>query len=269
METIKAAICQIKPAYDKEKNILHGISLIEDAAQNGAILITLPEIFYYPYELLALRRVADKDNSTLERLQETADKLNIFLCTGSLAVKRDNGIQNTSYLIDPSGKILLEYSKSHLFDVKFKELHVKESLIFTPGSEVKVAATPIGNISINICYDIRFPELARTCTLQGAEILIVPAAFNTVTGPPHWHAVFRARAIENQIFILAASQARVENAQYLAYGHSMVVDPWGKIIVEAGEGEEIIYAELDSNTLTDTRKRMPLLEQRNPSIYKI
>lgn len=269
MRNVKAAICQIKPGYDKEKNITHALYLIEEAAQNGAGLITLPEIFYYPYELLALRRVADKDNSTLERLQETADKLNILLCTGSLAVKRDNGIQNTSYLIDPSGKILIEYSKSHLFDVKFKDLHVKESLIFTPGSEAKVAATPIGNISINICYDIRFPELARTCTLKGAEIIIVPAAFNTVTGPPHWHVIFRARAIENQVFILAASQARVENSQYIAYGHSLVVDPWGTILVEAGEGEEIIYAELDSGTLTDTRNRMPLLKQRNPDLYQL
>ncbi|MFC1476679.1 nitrilase-related carbon-nitrogen hydrolase, partial [Fibrobacterota bacterium] len=198
-----------------------------------------------------------------------ADWLNIFLCTGSLAVKKDNGIQNTSYLIDPSGEILLEYSKSHLFDVKFRELHVKESAIFTPGSNVTIADTSIGKISINICYDIRFPELARTCTLQGTEILIVPAAFNTVTGPPHWHTIFRSRAIENQIFILAASQARVENAQYLAYGHSMFIDPWGTIIAEAGEGEEIIYAELDPDTLTDTRKRMPLLGQRNPSVYKL
>ena len=269
MESIKAAICQIKPGFDKEKNISHALSLIKTASQNNAKLITLPEIFYYPYELLALRQVADKDNSTLERLQETAKKLNIFLCTGSLAVKDENGIQNTSYLIGTSGDVLLEYSKSHLFDVKFKELHVKESAIFTPGSDVAVVSTPVGNISINICYDIRFPELARTCTLQGTEILIVPAAFNTVTGPPHWHAIFRARAIENQIFILAASQARVENAQYLAYGHSMVVDPWGTILAEAGIGEEIIYAKLDSAVLTDTRKRMPLLEQRNPAVYKL
>jgi predicted amidohydrolase len=271
MELIKAAVIQNKPDYDKEANISHALSLIEEAVQKGAKLITLPEIFFYPYELLALRRVADTDSSTLEQLQQAALKHKIFLCTGSLAVKEKDSknIRNTAYLIDSSGEVLLEYSKSHLFDVKFKELHVRESAIFTPGNETKVVKTSIGTISILICYDIRFPELARTCVLKGAEIIIVPAAFNTVTGPPHWQALFQARAIENQVFILAASQARVDKSQYQAYGHSLIVDPWGTIKAEAGIGEEIIYTELDPHVLNDTRKRLPLLKQRRPDLYKV
>jgi len=267
METFKSAICQLKPVYDKEQNIVTAISMIEEATRNGAQLITLPEIFYYPYELLALRRIADKDNATLQRLQAEALKSNIYLCTGSLAVKTEDGIRNTAYLIAPSGEILLQYSKIHLFDVAFDGLRVRESVIFTPGNQVAVAKTPLGTMGIIICYDVRFPELARKCALLGAEILIVPAAFNTITGPAHWHTLFRARAIENQVFVLAASQARVAESIYQAYGHSLIVDPWGTVISEAGEEERIIYAELDARVLIDTRKRMPLMEQRKPEIY--
>ncbi len=257
MDTIKVAICQNKPLQDKEANITHALSLIENAAQNGALLVSLPEIFYYPYELLALRRIADSDNSTLQQLQNKAAKCGIYLCTGSLAVKEGDQIRNTSYFVGPAGKILLEYSKSHLFDVKFDGLHVRESVIFTPGNDVKVVSTPIGTVGILICYDIRFPEMVRTVALKGAEIIIVPAAFNTITGPAHWHILLRARAIENQVFVLAASQARINDAGYIAYGHSLVIDPWGTILTEAGVDEEIIYAELQAKTLTDTREHMP------------
>lgn len=269
MQSFKAAIIQNKPKYDKEANINHAISLIGQAADKNAQLITLPEIFFYPYELLALRKVADSDNSTVEKLQQVALKHGIYLCTGSMAVRDKNGkgIRNTAYLIAPSGEILLTYSKCHLFDVKFKDLHVRESVIFVPGTGVSIVDTPIGKIGILICYDIRFPEIARACTLKGAEIIIVPAAFNTVTGPPHWHALFQARAIENQIYILAASQARIDKSQYLSYGHSLFVDPWGTIQAEADIGEEIIYADLNGEVLDDTRKRLPLLKQRRPDLY--
>ena len=271
MQSFKAAIIQIKPEYDKVANINHAISLIKKAADTGAQLITLPEIFFYPYELLALRRVADDDNATVEKLQEAAQKNKVHLCTGSIARRTQDGkgIQNTAYLIAPSGEVLLSYSKCHLFDVTFKDLHVRESLIFTPGTGVKVAETPLGAIGMLICYDIRFPELARTCVLKGAEILIVPAAFNTVTGPPHWHTLFRARAIENQVYILAASQARIDTSTYHAYGHSLFVDPWGTIQSEAGIDEEIIYADFDKEVLDNTRQRLPLLKQRRPDIYSV
>jgi predicted amidohydrolase len=132
-----------------------------------------------------------------------------------------------------------------------------------------VVKTPLGNIGILICYDIRFPEMARTLALKGAEIIIVPAAFNAVTGPAHWHIMFRARAIENQVFILAASQARVPDAVYETYGHSMVVDPWGLIISEAGEEEAIVHAQLKTDVIENTRKNLPLLSQRRPELYNL
>ncbi len=269
METIKSAICQNAPTLKKKTNITHAVSLIAEAARNGAQLVCLPEIFYYHYDLLALRQQADTDTTVREQLQQIAATCGIYLCTGSMAVKEGTTIRNTSYLIDPSGEILIVYSKIHPFDVTFGGLRVRESAVFTPGNKIKVVDTPIGKLGIIICYDVRFPELARVCALKGAEILLVPAAFNTISGPAHWHVLLRARAIENQMFIIAASQARVQNASYIAYGHSMMVDPWGRILAEAGENEEIIYAELKQHVLTDTRKQMPLLEQRKPELYQI
>ena len=148
-------------------------------------------------------------------------------------------------------------------------LHVhNKCLDFTSSNnELIVKETPFGKLGLSVCYDIRFPEMARKLALKGAEILLVPAAFNTVTGPAHWHVMFRARAIENQVFIAAASPALTPEAQYRAYGHSMIVNPWGEVLAEAGTGKSIIYAEIDPQALKDTRERLPLLKHRRRDIY--
>jgi predicted amidohydrolase len=269
MQDIKAAICQNKPGYDKRENINHACAMIDDAARNGAKLITLSEIFYHPYDLNAIKRIADTDSVTLDILREQASKNSVYLCTGSMAVKKDSGVGNTAYLISPSGEILLEYSKSHLFDVELNGRQFRESSFISAGNSLKVAETPIGNIGILICYDIRFPETARSLALKGVEIIIVPAAFNTVTGPAHWNILFRARAIENQVYILAGSQARIEGSVYEAYGHSMTVDPWGEILCEAGEDESVIYSNLSASRISRVRNDLPLLSQRRPELYDI
>ncbi len=269
VKSIRAAICQNKPGYDKQANIRHAVAMIDEAASNGAQLVSLPEIFYYPYELRGIRRVADQDSRSLDQMRDTAARHGIYLCTGSLAVRHDNGFGNTAYLISPSGEVVLEHSKAHLFDVDLDGLSFRESLFIAAGKRVDVAQTPVATIGMLVCYDIRFPEMARTLALRGAEIIIVPAAFNIVTGPAHWHVVFRARAIENQVFVLAASQARIDGSPYEAYGHSMIVDPWGTVLSEAGEGEEIIFADVDAKRLDDTRRRLPLLSQRRPELYDV
>jgi len=269
MKSLKAAICQIQPVRDKAQNIQHAVKLIEEAAGNGAMLVTMPEIFFYPYELLSLRDIADTDNSTIETLQTVAKKCGIYLCTGSIAAKSDKGIYNSSCLLSPDGEILLQYNKSHLFDVNFEKLHVKESDVFIRGDGVRVVETELGIICIIICYDVRFPEYVRTATMKGAEIIIIPAAFNEITGPAHWHIIMRARAIENQVYIMAASQAFLNDSTYKAYGHSMIINPWGTILAEAEEKEENIYARLDSDILEKTRKQLPLLKHRRPDLYQL
>ena len=183
-------------------------------------------------------------------------------------IQKENGKRfNKAYLISPEGKILLEYSKCHLFDVSFKNLRTRESNVFSYGNEIAITDTELGKIGMLICYDIRFPEMARKLALKGAEIILVPAAFNTVTGPLHWEIVFRARAIENQVYIAAASPARDSESSYQAYGHSMIIDPMGKILSEADIEETIIYGEFSPEILEETRNRIPLLKHRRPELY--
>ncbi|MBD3392532.1 MAG: carbon-nitrogen hydrolase family protein [Chitinivibrionales bacterium] len=267
MHSVRAAVCQNRPAYDKEVNVRHAIEMIGRAAGEGAALVSLSEIFYWPYERKGIQRAADTDTRVLDQLRNTAARYGIHLCTGSMAIKGENGFRNTAFLVGPSGETLLEYSKTHLFDVEFEGLSFRESAFIEPGDTAGVAHTGIGAIGMLVCYDIRFPEMARKLALDGAEILVVPAAFNTISGPAHWHVMFRARAIENQVFVVAASQARVPGAPYEAYGHSMVVDPWGRVIAEAGEDEGVVSADLRADVLVDTRARLPLLSQRRPELY--
>ena len=163
--------------------------------------------------------------------------------------------------------MIYNYCKSHLFDVELPHLKIQESQLFYPGNKFSVISTELGKIGILICYDIRFPEAARKITLSGAEIILVPAAFNNITGPAHWHVMFRARAIENQVYIAVASPARNNSSKYKAYGHSMIVNPWGKIISEAGNNEKIIYSIVKPEIIERTRAEMPLLKHRRKELY--
>lgn len=241
--------------------------MIVKAAKNNAKLIMLPEMFFIPYEMGLIKSIAEENNETLVKLQSIAKKNKIFLCTGSIAEKKDNKIYNKSYLINPGGEVIYHYSKSHLFDVNLPDLKVQESKIFSRGNDLSIVSTELGKIGILICYDIRFPEAARKLALMGTELILIPAAFNNITGPAHWHIIFRARAVENQVFIATASPARNSKSIYKAYGHSLIVNPWGKIISEAGEKEKIIYGEINTDVLLKTRARLPLLKQRRIDLY--
>lgn len=267
MKQFKLAICQLTPGYDRSENIIRASSMIKEAAVRGASLAVLPEMFYYPFEVQSLREAADEWEGTLDQLKEASVKEGIFLCTGSIACREGEHIYNRSFLIDPSGKELLSYSKCHLFDVDFRGLKVRESEVFTPGDRVEVANTSLGCIGILICYDIRFPEMARLSAMKGAEMLLVPAAFNNITGPAHWHITMRSRAVENQVFLAAISQGQNINSSYNAYGHSMVVSPWGDILVEGGSGDELLIADIDPELLEVARNRLPLWQHRRKDLY--
>jgi omega-amidase len=266
MNPVRIALCQIRPSFDCADTIDRAFDMIGQSAINGADLVVLPEIFYFPYDLLEIKRIGDMSR-LLERFSREALRHEIYLCTGSMAIKGLDGLTNTAYLIDPNGATVLTYSKSHLFDVSLKNVKIRESSVFVAGDRFPVAHTGLGAIGMLICYDIRFPEAARKLALAGAELIIVPADFNDITGPAHWHVMHRSRAIENQVFLIAVSQARNSEAHYAAYGHSMVVSPWGDIIAEADDTESIIYADLDPRVLEDTRKRLPLLKHRRKDLF--
>ncbi len=268
MKDFRMAICQNKPSKDKQTSINKVESMISEAAGKGAQLIILPEIFYNPYELKEIPKLEEKNGETINKLREVSKQNKVYLCTGS-TVEKDAGKRlNKSFLINPQGDVILEYSKMHMFDVDFKGLRSRESLVFNSGESINVVDTELGKIGIIICYDIRFPEMARSLALQGAEIILVPAAFNTISGVAHWDIFSRCRAVENQVFLAAACPARDTNSQYVTYGHSIIIDPWGTVLAEAGIEEEIIFADISKDKLEEIRGRMPLLQHMRKNIYK-
>ncbi len=269
MKPFTIALCQNKPSYDKQKNMGRVLAMLDRAARRGARLVVFPEIVNYPYEFDLLKEKSSQDDNSLALLREQARSRKVFVCTGSLMEKRDGKIYNTSYLLDPQGEIILSYSKTHLFDVDLPALTAKESAVFSGGDGFSVVRCELGTIGLLICYDIRFPETARLLSLKGAELILVPAAFNTVTGPAHWDMTFRTRAVENQCFLAAVSPARNKKSAYRAYGHSLMIDPWGRVLARAGTGEKIIYARLDPRVLDETRARLPLLRHRREDLYKL
>ncbi|HBM17034.1 MAG TPA: carbon-nitrogen hydrolase [Lentisphaeria bacterium] len=267
MKDFKMAVCQNKPLNDKKKSVARAIEMINEAAGEGANIVMLPEMFYYPYIIKELIQQEESKRETVSILQETAKANRIYLCTGSTVEKVEHKRFNKSYLISPQGDIILEYSKCHLYDVEFKELKIKESEYFSPGNDIKVADTEFGKVGIIICYDIRFPEMSRVLVNNGAEIILVPAAFNTISGNAHWHLFFRTRAVESQVYMAAASPARDDECKFKAYGHSLIIDPWGDILNEANEKEDIIYAQCSSERLLDVRNRLPLLVHKRSELY--
>lgn len=268
MKSFTIALIQNIPDYDTDKSINRAFEMVEEAARCGAALVSLPEMFYHPFELDRLSVLAEYEEVLKVRFSEVARKHSIYLCTGSFVCRGDEGaLYNRSFTYAPDGSLLYQYSKCHLFDVALGKMQVKESALFAGGAEIGSVDTDIGRLSTLICYDIRFPEIARKVALQGTEVLIVPAVFNQVTGPVHWELFMRCRAVENQLFLAAVSQGKNSKSAYQSYGHSMVVTPWGEILAQAGEGEEIIYAHIDKKILEETRRRLPLLENRRTDIY--
>ncbi|MBC7089740.1 MAG: carbon-nitrogen hydrolase family protein [Methanobacteriales archaeon] len=263
-------LCQMKVVDKKEENLKRAEKMIRELAREGSETIVLPEMFNCPYDNSKFREYAEMQNGpTITKLREVAMESQVHIIAGSIPEKTKKGIYNTSFVINPEGEIIGKHRKIHLFDINIPDKIVfKESDTLLAGETPTIVRIDHTKIGIGICYDIRFPELSRIMTLQGARILTFPGAFNMVTGPAHWKTLIRARAIDNQVFVVAVSPARDKKAEYVAYGHSMVVDPWGSIIYEAGAYETIKNVEIDLSRVEKVRRRLPVLENRRPEIYK-
>lgn len=269
MKPIRIALCQITPDVSVDANVQRAFAMVREAAGSGAQLVILPEMFYHPYTLSQLKNVSGTEEQILEGFKTSAAENNVSICTGSMVWQEGGNYFNRSHLISEDGTVLLSYSKCHLFDAALDELKVSESAVFSAGNTVATVATSFGRVGILICYDIRFPEMAREIALQGADLLIVPAVFNHITGEAHWHPFMQTRATENQLFLAAVSTGRSKKTgeAYYAYGHSLAVSPWGTILTEAGEDECIVYADLEPEVLSATRKKLPLLQHRRGDLY--
>jgi omega-amidase len=244
--------------------------MIKDAAEGGADIIILPEMFNCPYDSSLFSRFSESyPAETANFLSKLARLHSVYIIGGSIPEREGNALYNTSYSFDRKGNLIGRHRKIHLFDVEIEGgVSFKESETITAGNEVTVIETEFCKIGIAICYDMRFPELIRKMVLCGAKIIIVPAAFNMTTGPAHWHILARTRALDNQVYFIAAAPARDKEASYTAYGHSLVANPWGDIISEASENEEIIFSEIDLGFVDKIRRELPLLKHRKEEVYR-
>lgn len=264
----QVAIIQIDVTRDKAENLIHANKLIRSAAKQADIIV-LPEMFNCPYNANTFSKYAEQyPGETTQMMSDLAKELEILLIAGSIPELEDDIMYNTSYVFDHQGTMIARHRKAHLFDVAIEGgITFKESDVLGAGHQATVFEWKGLKAGLCICYDMRFPELARTMVNQGAEAIFIPAAFNTTTGPAHWHITARARAVDNQVYTVLASPARSSELSYKAYGHSMIVDPWGRIVDEANTAEEIVAGEIDQDYIKKIRSELPLLKHRKHAIY--
>ena len=266
---MRAAAVQLNSGDDKGRNLEVAERLVRAAADDGAELIALPE----KWNLLAAgERLAagaePLDGPTLGAARSWARELGVHLLAGSISERSGEGrAHNTSVLIGPDGEDLAVYRKIHMFDVDVGGVSYRESEYEDPGEEIVTA--PVGELitGLTVCYDLRFPELYRILAVRGARLVTVPAAFTARTGRDHWEVLLRARAIENQVFVLAPGQVGKAAPHYESYGRSMIVDPWGVVLATAPDEECFVAADLDLAAQERVRESLPSLANRRPAAY--
>jgi predicted amidohydrolase len=272
---MRAAAVQLNSNADRDRNLAAAEAQVRAAAQDGATLIALPERFDLRGTPDDYERGAGELGSsrTVGWAQRLAKELDVDLIAGSISERRPgrDKLSNTSLHIGPDGEIKAVYRKVHLFDVTVGETEYRESDSDEPGDELTVTEARDGTkLGLSVCYDVRFPELYRILALNGALVLSVPANFTRTTGEAHWELLLRARAVENQAFVLAPAQAGEYPPGQPAYGNSMIVDPWGTVLARADDPQEETFAaaELDFARLAEVREKLPSLQNRVPGAYR-
>jgi predicted amidohydrolase len=264
-----AACLQMTSRADVPDNLAKVRRGVEEAARRGAQMVVLPENFAFmgshEDEKHAFSESLDAPGPIITAVLESAQKHKVWVVGGGFPEKTSDPkkVYNTCLVANPDGRVAGLYRKIHLFDVAIPgAAEFRESRTVEPGAEVVVVETPFGGLGLSICYDVRFPELYRALAVKGARIVVVPAAFTLHTGKDHWHPLLRARAIEDQVYVLAAAQYGKANEKRICYGHSLIVDPWGVVVAESGDREGVIVAELDAELQDKVRRELPALQHR-------
>ncbi|UTW55740.1 carbon-nitrogen hydrolase family protein [Kordiimonas sp. SCSIO 12610] len=266
---MKVALVQLTTGRDPARSVDVALEQIRLAAATGAQLISTPETTHMmemDRKLVLSKAYAEENDPGLKAFQMIAKELQVWLHIGSLIIKvADDKLANRSFLIGDDGSIKARYDKLHLFDVDLGSGEIyRESALYRAGKDAIVAETPWGEMGLSICYDLRFPELYRHYGEAGATLIMVPAAFTVPTGKAHWHTLLKARAIETGAYILAAAQTGLHETGRETFGHSLVIDPWGQIIADAGAEAGYITADLSLEKVAETRKKMPSLQHSRP-----
>lgn len=272
MVKIKIALCQMNVVDNKEENLKKATSMINHSLEDNPDFIVLPEMFNCPYSNDKFIEYCEEEKTsrTLFEISNLASNNNVYILAGSIPEKEEDKLYNTSYLFNRNGEIAAKHRKMHLFDIDVKgKITFKESDVLTAGNDFTIADTEFGKIGIGICYDVRFPELARIMTEEGASVLFYPGAFNMTTGPAHWELLFKSRALDNQVYCVGVAPALNEDASYHSFGHSIITSPWGDVIAEADEKESLIISEIDLDEIKRIREELPLLKNKREDLYEI
>jgi predicted amidohydrolase len=263
--TFKAAMIQMRTGLEPAANVDAAARLIGEAKSAGADYVLTPEmtnILENKRDRL-LATIAEEDaDASLAAFRDLARKLGIYIHVGSLAIKVfPDRAANRGFLIGPTGSVVARYDKVHMFDVDLAEGEsYRESRTYRPGEQAVLADLPWGRLGLTICYDLRFPALYRALAEAGATMLAIPSAFTKQTGEAHWHVLMRARAIENGSFVFAAAQGGKHENGRETFGHSLIVDPWGRILAEGGTEPGVVMAEIDMAEVAKARSRIPSLQ---------
>ena len=271
MTTVKLALCQMNVVDNKQSNLKKAGEMIRAGADANADFIILPEMFSCPYSNDKFIEYAEyeQDSLSLNTISKLAGQNNVYILAGSIPERENGKLYNTSYLFDKTGKIIAKHRKMHLFDIDVKDqITFRESDVLTAGDNVTIADTDFGRVGIGICYDVRFPELARLMVEKGALILFYPGAFNMTTGPAHWELLFRSRALDNQAYCVGVAPALNDEASYHSYGHSIVTTPWGEVLAQCDEKEQIIVCDVDLSEIKKIREELPLLKNKREDLYE-
>jgi len=275
MSTFNAAAGEMTARDDVDANLAHCAQIAEKAADRGAQLLVLPENFAFlgrkeRDKFAVAEEIGSSPGPIVSALMDIATRHKLWVIGGGMP-ELVNGqtdpierTYNTAVAISPDGELAARYRKIHLFDVDIPgKAQLRESDATAGGDELVVLDTPLAQIGLSICYDLRFPELYRALVSQGAEVLVVPAAFTAHTGKAHWHTLLRARAIEDQCYVVAAAQVGKHNDKRESFGHSLIIDPWGTLLEEASDDDaDLVVAQIDMELLRATRQRMPCLDHR-------
>lgn len=268
---MRTALIQMPVTADKAENLTVARDYVRRAADGEAQLAVLPEMFCCLYTNEAFRANAEPAGGPVHTaMAGLARETGLWLVAGSMPEADGERIYNTSFVFDPAGRQAAFHRKMHLFDIDVKGgQRFMESETFTAGDSVTVFDTPFGKLGLCICFDLRFPELARCMALAAARAIVTPAAFNMTTGPAHWELLFRQRAVDNQLFTLGVAPARDEQGPYVSYGNTILCSPWGEVLARAGSAPALLLADVDLNQNESIRAQLPLLSARRTDVYRL
>ena len=267
----RLAVCQLRTRREKSDTLIRAEEMIREAALNGASVVVLPEMFTSLCSHEYFGQYAEPGNGeTFQSLSRWAAEYNVIVIGGSIPETEQGKLFNSSYVFDRNGDLLARHRKVHMFDIDLKDQFTfNESDSFTAGDDYCVFDTELGRFGVAICFDIRFPEYIRGLARRGAELILLPAQFTVPTGEKHWDLMTRARAVDNEVRVVGAEAARDPDGPFQCWGHSIIVSPYGEIIAQANEQEQILYGDIDLNQVERVRSQLPTFLKLRDDLYPV